>query len=165
MNSDISEQQIPEVFAFIKQLSSLINEECLNIIMDFLCQYFYPPCDGNGNTKFITHKQCIEIRDEVCASEWRFVMATQSGSLLPVCEIFDNNNNLSFNMKQNTSELTCHYQFEEFCGVCLPLCGTFSQYPDQVKLSELILILIGAILAITGGIIVSFAAMIRRKEM
>ena len=88
--------------------------------MDFKCQYSNPVCDGNGNTKFITHKQCIKIRDEVCSSEWRFVMATELGSLLPVCEVFGNNNNFSFSMKPNTSELACHYQFEEFCDVCLP---------------------------------------------
>ena len=92
-------------------------------------------------------------------------MATELGSLLPVCEVFGNNNNFSFNMKPNTSELACHYQFEEFCDVCLPLCGTFSQYSDQIKLSESIVILIAAVLAIIGGIIVSFAAMIRRKKM
>ena len=92
-------------------------------------------------------------------------MATELGSLLPVCEVFGNNNNFSFSMKPNTSKLACHYQFEEFCDVCLPLCGTFSQYPDQIKLSESIVILTAAVLAIIGGIIVSFAAMIRRKKM
>ena len=165
VNSDISEQNLSEFIAFIKEYSSLINEACLKMVMDFLCQYFYPVCDGNGNTKFITHKQCINIRDKVCASEWRFVMATELRSLLPVCEVFDSNNSLSFSTKPNTSELSCHYQFEDFCGVCLPLCGTFSQYPDQVKLSESIVILIAAVSAIVGGIIVSFAAMVRRKQM
>ena len=138
--------------------------------MPFLCQYVYPPCDGNGNAKFITQEQCINIRDEVCISEWRFAMATDLGSLLPVCEAIDFNNVNSINLIEKEDNISasltkCHHQFKEFCGVCLPLCATFSQYTDQVRIHEDIIIVTSGILAVIGGVIVLTVAAIRRREM
>jgi len=164
INNDITEQQLSQIFSILKDFSTLINKKCASIVMPFLCQYAYPPCDGNGSVQFITQEQCINIRDEVCASEWKFVMATNLGSLLPICEIFGNNNSLITKEKVSVSP-KCHYQFKEFCGVCLPLCSAFSQYPDQIRLSEKIVILTASILAIIGGIIVFIVAVIRQKTL
>ena len=165
-NGDITDQQLSEFFMFIDDFSSLISEKCYSMVRPFLCQYFYPPCDGNEISQLITYKQCINIRDEVCVSEWKFIMTTELGSLLPVCEALSNNDNFSFIMEQNMSMFsTCHHQFMKFCNLCLPLCGTFSQYPDQVKQIDEMFLIISAVFAIIGGIIVSFAAVVRRKEM
>ena len=168
VNSAITEQQLSTFFYALDDLSDLISKECLAAIIPFTCQYVYPPCDGNGTAKFITQEQCINIRDKVCVSEWRFAMATRSRSLLPICEAIDaDNNNISqINEESNVSEpLQCHYQFKEYCGVCLPLCGTFSQYTTEVRISEDIVIIISSILAIIGGVIVLTVAAIKRKEM
>ena len=168
VNSDITEQQVSLFLTNLKNFPDLINEECSVAIIPFLCQYVYPPCDGNGNKQFITREQCINIREEVCEIEWKIAMATNFGSLLPVCEAFDASSNFNSTAKEmNSSSETpsCHYQFKKFCGVCLPLCNAFSQYSAPVKLSEKILIIVAAVLAIIGGIIVLIAAAIRRKEM
>ena len=61
--------------------------------------------------------------------------------------------------------LKCHYQFKEYCGVCLPLCGTFSQYTAEVRISQDILLITSSVLAIIGGVIVLVLAAIKRKEM
>ena len=168
VNSDITEQQVLLFLANLNNLPDLISEECSVAIMPFLCQYVYPPCDGNGSTQFITKEQCINIREDVCELEWKFAMATNFGSLLPFCEAFDASSNFSSTAKgiSSSSETpSCHYQFKRFCGVCLPLCNAFSQYSAPVKLTEKILIIVAAVLAIIGGIIVLIAAGIRRKEM
>ena len=163
-NDDITEQQLSSFLDTLESFPDLVSKECLAVVMPFLCQYVYPPCDGNGSTQFITKEQCVSIRDGVCKLEWNFAKATKYGSLLPTCEAFDTNQN--FKSVSNISEaLKCHYQFKEFCGVCLPLCGEFSQYSTQVKLSERILIIIAAVLAVIGGIIVFIAAAVRRQEM
>ncbi|XP_065890808.1 uncharacterized protein [Dysidea avara] len=134
--------------------------------MPFICQYAYPPCDGNGSPLLITQEQCVNIRDEVCVNEWRIAMATESGSLLPVCETFNDEDDSSSVATRNASEpLRCHYQFREYCDVCLPLCGDFSQYPDQVKVAERSVIILSAVLALIGGIFVLIAAIKRRKTM
>ena len=168
VNSAITEQQIITFFYALDDLSELISNECLAAIIPFTCQYVYPPCDGNGIGKFITQEQCINIRDEVCVSEWRLAMATRFGSLLPICEAIDaDNNNISqINEESNVLEpLKCHYQFKEYCGVCLPLCGTFSQYTAEVRISEDVVIIISSVLAIIGGVIVLALAAVKRKEM
>ena len=96
-------------------------------------------------------------------------MATEQGKLLPICETFDTDNESTSVVIENDVEpvkpLRCHYQFKEFCGLCLPLCGTFSQYPDQVRFAERAVIILSAILALIGGFIVFTAAVIRQSEM
>lgn len=165
-NGDITDQQLSEFFMFIDDFSSLISEKCYFMVMPFLCQYIYPPCNGNESSQFITYKQCVNIRDEACVSEWKFVMTTELGSLLPICEAFSNKDNFSFIMEQNMSMFSkCHYQFMKFCDLCLPLCDMFSQYPDQVKQIDEMFLIITAVFAIIGAIIVFFAAVVRRKEM
>ena len=170
VNNDITEHQLSTFLTNLEEFSALISKECLAAVIPFLCQYVYPPCDDNGNAKFITQEQCINIRDEVCISEWRFAMASDLGSLLPVCEAIEFNSIDSSSLIEtedniSTSRIKCHHQFKEFCGVCLPLCATFSQYADQVRISEDIIIISSGILAVIGGIIMLIVAAIRRKEM
>ena len=165
-NNLITEQQLSELFLFLESLSTFISDECSAVVMPFLCQYVYPPCDGNGSTQFITQKQCINIRDDVCKTEWIFAMTTEQGNLLPVCETFgaDNESSVIKNELNISDPLRCHYQFKEFCGLCLPLCGTFSQYPDQVKLGERAVIILAAVLALIGGFIILITAVVKRLE-
>ena len=163
-NNMINEQQLSEFFLVLESFSAFISEECLAAVMPFLCQYAYPPCDGNGSAQFITQEQCINIRDDVCETEWRIAMATEEGTLLPVCETFGADNESS-PVTIIREPLKCHYQFKEFCGVCLPLCGTFSQYSDQVKFSEKTVIILAAVLTLLSGFIMLIAAVIRPTEM
>ena len=93
-------------------------------------------------------------------------MTTEQGHLLPVCEALSVGNESSVMIVDNNSEpLRCHYQFKEFCGVCLPLCASFSQYTDQVKIGERTILVIAAILSIIGGVVVIIASVIRKKKM
>ena len=93
-------------------------------------------------------------------------MATEYRNLLPVCETFGADNESSTGTTENDEEpLRCHYQFKEFCGVCLPLCGTFSQYRVEVRFAERAVIILSAVLALIGGFVVLIAAVIRRSEM
>ena len=134
--------------------------------MPFVCQYAYPPCDGNGSVKYITQEQCVNIRDNVCETEWRIAMTTEQGNLLPVCETFGTGNESSSNTSRNNAEqLRCHYQFKEYCGLCLPLCGKFSQYPDQVKFGERAVLILAATLTLIGGFVVLIATLTRQLEM
>ena len=134
--------------------------------MPFLCQYVYPPCDGNGSVQFITQEQCVNIRDDVCETEWRIAMTTEQGNLLPVCETFDTDNESSLvTIKNDTEPLICHYQFKEFCGVCLPLCGKFSQYPDQVKFNQRAVLILASTIALIGGLVVLIATVTSYRKL
>ena len=160
----VNEQQLSELFLFLESYSDFISEECSAVVMPFLCQYVYPPCDGNGSAQFITQEQCINIRDDLCEVEWRIAMTSEEGNLLPVCETFGTDNESS-SVTIIREPLKCHYQFKEFCGLCLPLCGTFSQSSDQVKFGERAIIILAAVIALVSGLVMLIAAVIRPTEM
>ena len=164
--SAISEEQVSEFFDLLQGLSGLVSEECSAAVMPFVCQYAYPPCDRNGSPLLITKEQCVNIRDDVCANEWRIAITTEFGALLPTCEAIKSENNFSSGVTVNTSEpLKCHYQFGEYCGLCLPLCGSFSLYSVQLKFAiRGIIIFSCAVGVIVGGIII-IAAVLRWKKM
>ena len=93
-------------------------------------------------------------------------MSTEQRGLLPDCETFGTDNEFtSGEIKNDTETLRCHYQFKEFCGLCLPLCGTFSQYRVEVRFAERAVIILAAVLDLIGAIVVYTAAWIRRSEM
>ena len=108
----------------------------------------------------------------MCATQWKLVetMSSRLSSMLPVCEDFedtdiDYSTNLQ-NMHAPHEPLQCHYQFKEFCSLCVPLCGKFSQYKDKTKLQrERSVLIFSGTSATIGGILVFIAAVVRRKKM
>ena len=162
-NNVITEQQLSELFSVLESFSA---KECLAAVKPFLCQYVYPPCDGNGSIQFITQEQCVNVRNDVCETEWKSNMTREQGDFLPVCETFGTNNeSSSVTTRNDTEPLICHYQFKEYCGLCLPLCGKFSQYPDQLKFFERAVIILAAISVLIGGLVVFIIPVIKRSEM
>jgi len=95
-----------------------------------------------------------------------FYLFFELGNLLPICEEFNVGNESILIVSENDAEpQRCHYQFKRFCGLCLPLSSTFSQYHNQVKFGERAILILGVILALIGGFVVLVAAIIRRSEM
>ena len=114
-NNVINEQQLTEFFSVLESFSAIVSKECLDTVMPFLCQYVYPSCDGNGSAQFITQKQCINIRDDLCEIEWRIAMTTEHGNLLPVCETFGNDNeSSSINNELNMEPLNVTISLRSF---------------------------------------------------
>lgn len=153
-----------DVNLFINTILQYASETCQDAALPFLCQYIFPPCDiSNGDVSFINQIECINIRDMVCPAEWNFVRISSAlNSLLPNCEIFDDNKNHSNIVPQS---LQCHYQFKEYCGVCLPLCGKFSQYRVETKFEERAILIFGGAAAFIGGILVFILSAYRWKAM
>jgi len=163
----ISEDDIAGFINILNQFvgTNFVSEQCAEVVLPFLCQYIHPPCDGNGSVNLISQEQCSNIRDVVCAAEWRLVMATSSSSLLPVCEHFSNVDNTDNTTQITPQPLQCHYQFKEYCSLCLPLCGEFSQYKASTKLAERSVLIFAGASAFVGGILVFIAAIFRRKSL
>lgn len=172
-HNEISETNVTNFMNMLKKTDNLFSKKCAvtEVVLPFLCQYTYPPCIGNeiSAAQIISRKQCENIRDMACSTEWRIVTAISPSlsSLLPVCENFDEDDDFDYtNNSQDTLQpLQCHYQFKEFCGLCLPLCGKFSQYKAKTKLQERSVLILSGITAFIGGILVFIAAFIRRKQM
>ena len=161
-------QSEDDINSFIDIIIQFASMQCRDAVLPFLCQYIFPPCDvNNGNVDFVSRTQCINIRDAVCSFEWNVVINTPSAALLPNCENFDDNDD---DVDNNTlpiapQSLQCHYQFKEFCGLCLPLCDRFSQYRVQVKFQEKYVLIFSGIAAVIGGILLFIASIFRRKAM
>ena len=164
----ITEQQLSELFSLLQTYSIVISKRCLNALIPFVCQSVYPPCDGNGSAQFITQEQCLTIRDNVCEAEWRIAMTIAStmttglGSLLPDRETLSNDAESAVN---NIEPPRCHHEFREFCGLCVALCATFSQYSNQDEIAERVVVIVASILVLTSGLIFLTISVIRRSEM
>jgi len=155
-------------FISILEQSTLITDKCRDAVLPFLCQYAFPPCDVNSsNVSFISQGQCSNIRDTVCSFEWNAIsiLSPSAVSLLPNCEDF-NKDNKTFSTAPTVSQsLQCHYQFKEFCGLCLPLCGKFSQYRARIKFQEKSIFIFGGVSGFIGGILVFISSVYRQKAM
>jgi len=148
---------------FIEFLQKLVSEECSSTLTTFICQYVYPPCNDNGSPLLITQEQCVNIRDDVCANEWRIAMSSEFGALLPTCEAFEN---VSGSSSRNVSEpLQCHYQFKEYCGLCLPSCRNFSQFNDEDMKFGVVALICYMGLSLSGSIVLLISAIVKRKTM
>ena len=63
-NNGMQEKKILQFLELIRIFSSLASEECSQAV---ICQYVYPPCDGDGSPLLLTDEQCVNICDNVCA--------------------------------------------------------------------------------------------------
>ena len=155
-----------DIDLFIDTITRYASESCQDAALPFLCQYLFPPCNvSSGDVNYISQAECVNVRDVVCPVEWNFVeISTALTSLLPNCEMFDDNEfqNHSTTVPQS---LQCNYQFKEYCGLCLPLCGKFSQYRDETKLKERVILIFGASAAFIGGVLVFVLSACRWKAM
>jgi len=164
VNSDVQPDDIKQFLDLLN--SGVARKECVALVLPFVCQYVYPPCDSDGNPQLVTEEKCVDIRDNVCPNEWMIAMSPvlDLQRLLPNCEDFRGDSSVE-TIRNATEPLKCHYQFGEFCGICLPLCGKFSQYHVHTKLFGRGLIIFSCVFELIGGIIFLIASIIRRKEM
>ena len=167
----ISKNDFSTFVEYLNQYSAVIRKECHDVVFPFLCQYAFPPCDvSSGNISVITKTQCINIRDTLCSVEWNLAIRISSSAakLLPNCENFNDdndNNDVASTELSEPQSLQCHYQFKEFCGLCLPLCGKFSQYRVETKFQQRSIVIFAGTVAFIGGILVFIASAYRRKAM
>jgi len=150
---------------FIEANENLISEQCAMVLMPFLCQHTFPPCDSEGNANLLSQAECRNIQDFTCATEWRMIMTTSFSTLLPVCEDLSDADFGYYNSQMAMKPLQCPKQFKDFCGMCLPLCGEFSRYDDETKIQQKSMIITTAAMNDIGGILVFILAVLRRKEL
>ena len=170
MHNKVSEDDITNFINILFSSHKIIEEQCRKAVLPFLCQYAFPPCNvSSGNKNFISQTQCTKIRDDVCSFEWNVVINMPAvSSLLPNCENFDDDNDDDEDNDTvliTPKPLQCHYHFKEFCGLCLPLCGKFSQHRVKTKFLEKGVLIFSSITGFIGGIIVFIASGYRWKAM
>ena len=75
-----SERQVSTVTTLLQG-----DPGCLNSSRRFLCQYLFPPCDGNGTLYLPTYQECVVISTGACKEAWQLAQAHTSIIKLPDC--------------------------------------------------------------------------------
>ena len=72
----------------VNGLISLLNPspQCREAIMPFLCLSIFTLCDSSNHLHTILREDCLELRDDICAEEWRQAVAILGPGVLPICE-------------------------------------------------------------------------------
>ena len=139
------------------------RSECTNNGIQFFCNAITFLC---GGFMFLCNRsslneECVQIRDNQCAAEWRIVENLFNLSL-PDCESFDDGTSIV--IASDIPNLQCPDKFREFCGsVCLPVCGK-PLAGDIVDVFKIIIIVL-YIISLTGGVMTLIVSIIKRKKM
>lgn len=79
-------------------LKYLVPKPCQDKLIPFLCLYFFNLCNKETGTLLKpSSQQCVELRDKVCATNWKRAMKIdQFAHLIPNCDSLphDNENKL-----------------------------------------------------------------------
>ena len=59
---------------------------CEARVKPFLCLHVFGLCDSSGKYHTSLRRECTEIRDNICAKEWRKAVDLLGDDALPVCE-------------------------------------------------------------------------------
>ena len=66
------------------------SKKCKEAVTPFLCLNIFNLCDSNSTLHTITRGDCVNIRDDVCASEWIEATTAFGPEVLPTCEDLPN---------------------------------------------------------------------------
>ena len=66
------------------------SPQCREAILPFLCLSTFMLCDSSNNLHTILRKNCLELRDNICAEEWSQAVAFLGRGVLPDCEQLPN---------------------------------------------------------------------------
>ena len=62
------------------------SPQCREAIIPFLCLSTFTLCDSSNHLHTILREDCLKLRDDICAEEWRQAVAILGPGVLPVCE-------------------------------------------------------------------------------
>lgn len=62
------------------------SQQCREAIVPFTCLFIFNLCDSRNTLHTIIMQDCLDIRDNICASEWSQAIAILGAEVLPVCE-------------------------------------------------------------------------------
>lgn len=142
--------------------SVLENEQCNSLALPFICNATQLFCGDNQELVADLEGECMQIRDDVCAVEWR-ALENIFGAPLPDCTSFAIGANVTFS---RAPPLTCHDEFDLYCGsFCLPSCERFSQLPRNYVITSDYLTLALISISLLGGVLTLIVCIFYRNTM
>ena len=162
--SDVQSSAAITALGYVYILGDMLNSRtCVEDRISFLCNSIAVLC-GNDSGSSVLSEQCVQVRDNDCAIEWRIVGNLLSNVSIPDCSSFSDGTNLTFSVV--TPVQTCPDDFDVFCNaVCLPVCGEVSPYSDTIHNLFSVWTIITFVICVTGGIIDFVAYYLKRKIM
>ena len=119
---------------------------------------------GNASGSSMLTEECVEIRDNDCAMEWRIIGNLLPNVSIPDCSSFDDGANLTFSAVAPPQ--TCPNNFDVFCDTfCLPVCGEASPYSDSTANFYHVWSILMVAISLTGAIAAFVAFFLKRETM
>ncbi|KAL5516252.1 hypothetical protein EMCRGX_G001538 [Ephydatia muelleri] len=159
-----SERQVSTVTTLLQG-----DPGCLNSSHRFLCQYLFPPCDGNGTLYLPTYQECVVISTGACKEAWQLAQARISIIKLPDCGSLPNTTSIC---SSNTSTQSS-FQVTPLCSdgyyfngtFCLARCGVWEQYSPPVAKAVVVTELLAATFGSATELVLIALFIHQRKRM
>ena len=134
------------------------NSQCGDAVL----QFFSTAIIETNSDNHTLIMDCLRIRDDICAAEWRIAEIFVNVSL-PDCGSFDEDANF---VTARAPTLSCPYDFGVFCGsLCQPLCGEISIFDDTATTVYEVLNIILHTMSLIAGIVTLFACCLHKQQM
>ena len=178
IRSDINQETVEtDAELLINGALSFLNPsaECLAAIRPFLCLYLFGVCDSSSQLRQVSSSECVDLRDDICATEWSAAVGFLGPGKLPVCEelsvqMADKscsvNSTSTFSEENFTSRADSTPQCEEDYylsneSLCLPVCGNYT----LDDLSDVFTVLSSCIAIVCGILVIVISFTIQRELM
>ena len=148
-----------EVLQPVYALSTALgNSQCGEAVL----QFFFTAINETNGDNYTLITDCLKIRDDICAAEWRVAEILFNASL-PDCSSFDEEENF---VTARAPTLICPDDFGVYCGsLCQPLCGEISIYNDTATTVYEVLNIIFHSLSLIAGVVTLLACCLRKRKM
>ena len=150
---------LDQILQPVHGLSHLLgNDQCSEALIQFFCNAI----NVFDSDDFNLIKECLTLRDNKCAAEWRFV-ENFFDVLLPSCDSF--NRSVNFTLAR-APILNCPENFGVFCGsLCLPLCAEISLFNDAATVAYKVLNIILHAMSIIAGVVTLIICCVHKRKM
>ena len=136
--------------------NSLCSASILSLFCSTVALY-----DGCNVTKSLD-EECVQVRDNECAAEWRIV-ETLFNLTLPDCSSLNETGNI---LLSKAPTQMCPDEFGVLCGsICQPLCAEFSLHNDATTTIYAVFEIILNCISIIAGLVTIAASIYERKKM
>ena len=169
IRSDINQETVEaDAELLIESGLSFLNPsaECVAAIRPFLCLYLFGVCDSSSQLRQVSFSECVDLRDDICATVWSAAVGFLGDSVLPVCEELSvpqtrncqNDSEVIFASNATTSAkavVECrndYYLNNE--SLCLPVCGNFTQEGVLIETSEAVVTILSCCIAVISALLV-----------
>ena len=188
IRSDINQESVEaDAELLIESGLSLLNPsaECVAAIRPFLCLYLFGVCDSSTQLRQVSSSECVDLRDDICATVWSAAVGFLGPGTLPVCEELSTltetcmNDNSSGNsdplpsvtstVNASTSEIVRECRDDYYLSndsLCLPVCGNYTEDGVSAEIRDTVITLFSSIIAlICAFLVIVLSFTIQRRFM